>query len=179
MPRRIGLKKSCRAGTPLPASQAAGGRKHLRRLERVFDDVRGPLFFITCCVRDREKLLADERVARILVEAWHTSPEVYGWAIGRYVIMPDHVHFFVGPCRDDAKTLSQFIASWKRWTKRHIREEGVSTFEWQAEFFDHLMRSGESYEQTWEYVRANPVRERPVVAPDEWPFQGELDVLEW
>ncbi len=151
----------------------------MRRLDRVFDDVRGPLFFITCCVRDREKMLADERVAQILVEAWQTSPEVYGWLVGRHVVMPEHVHFFAAPRRDDAKTLSQFLASWKRWTKRQIHAQGVSTFEWQAEFFDHLLRSGESYEEKWEYVRANPVRAGLVVTPDEWPFQGELNVLEW
>ena len=183
MARRGDRGEGCRAGTPLPASQAelaaAEGRKHLRRLDRVFDDVRGPLFFITCCVRDREKVLADERVAHILVKACQTSPEVYGWLVGRYVVMPDHVHFFAAPCRDDAKTLSQFLASWKRWAKREIREAVLPAFEWQAEFFDHLLRSEESYEEKWEYVRANPVRARLVVTPDEWPFQGELNVLEW
>jgi REP element-mobilizing transposase RayT len=93
--------------------------------------------------------------------------------------MPDHVHFFAVPCRDDAKSLSQFMASRKRWTKRHIRAERDATFEWQPEFFDHLLRSGESYEEKWEYVRANPVRAGLAKTPEEWPFQGELNVLEW
>jgi hypothetical protein len=29
---------------------------------------------------------------------------------------------------------------------------------WQREFFDHLLRSEESYDQKWNYVRENPVR---------------------
>jgi putative transposase len=183
MTRQGGRKKGCRAGTPLPASQAelaaGAGRKHLRRLDRVFDDVRGPVFFITCCVRDRQKVLADGRVAHILVEAWQTSPEVYGWFVGRYVVMPDHVHFFAGPRGDEAKSLSQFLASWKRWTRRCMREQGGPGFAWQREFFDHLLRSDESYEQKWEYVRANPVRAGLVSNPDEWPYQGELAELTW
>ena len=183
MQRRDDLKTGCRAGTPLPASHAklaaAEGRKHLRRLDRLFGDVPGPLFFITCCVRNREPVLAAPRVAAVLVAAWETAPSVYGWTIGRYVVMPDHVHFFTAPCRDGAKTLSQFIASWKRWTKRQIRQAALASFEWQAEFFDHLLRSDESYGQKWEYVVANPVRAGLVSRPEEWPFQGELKVLEW
>jgi len=167
----------------MPASQAelaaSAGRKHLRRLERVFDDVRGPLLFVTCCVKDRKPVLACNAAAAVLVAAWRTSPDAYGWAVGRYVVMPDHVHFFATPCREDAKSLSQFIASWKRWTWRCMREQHGSAFAWQREFFDHVLRSDESYHQKWEYVRMNPVRAGLVSSADEWAYQGELAELTW
>ena len=45
---------------------------------------------------------------------------------------------------------------------------------WQPGFFDHLMRSDESYAQKWDYVRENPVRHGLVPASDAWPYQGEI-----
>ncbi len=41
------------------------------------------------------------------------------------------------------------------------------------------MRSDESYEEKWLYVRNNPVRAGLVNHADEWPYQGELNVLSW
>jgi len=176
-------RESCRAGTPLPAEQAQPapwrGRKHLRRLNRVFEDLPGPIFYLTCCVRNREPFLASPPVAAVLVSAWETSPDVYRWTVGRYVVMPDHVHFFAAPCREDARSVGEFVGSWKRWTKRGIVDLGLAGFEWQAEFFDHVLRSSESYESKWEYMRANPLRAKLVSKPEDWAFQGEVSVLGW
>jgi REP-associated tyrosine transposase len=49
---------------------------------------------------------------------------------------------------------------------------------WQPGFFDHVLRSDESYAQKWEYVRENPVRAGLVMTADEWPFQGEIVVID-
>ena len=45
---------------------------------------------------------------------------------------------------------------------------------WQKEFFDHLIRSGESYSEKWEYVRQNPYRAGLVTDADDWPFRGHI-----
>jgi len=116
-------------------------------------------------------------VASILIEAWEAGPRLYGWAVGRYVIMPDHVHFFAAPCREDAETLSDFVGRWKRWTGGEIRRRTCPGFGWQREFFDHLLRSDESYGVKWEYVRDNPVRAGLVQHADEWPYQGQIEEL--
>jgi len=170
--------------------------KHLKRLERVW--VKEPVFFITTCTHQRQAILANEQVAKILVEEWHGALERHGWMVGRYVIMPDHVHFFCVPApvaeivnlgynnpvdgmgRPVYKTLSAFMQQWKQWTsKRIIREwrDGPSRLQssiWQAEFFDHLLRSHESYSQKWEYVRQNPVRAGLVKKFEDWSWQGEI-----
>jgi REP element-mobilizing transposase RayT len=118
-------------------------------------------------------------VVEVLVRAWEEAQTMHGWTVGRFVVMPDHVHFFATPASDTAKSLSAFIECWKRWTRRAIRESGLSSFAWQAEFFDHLMRSTESYTEKWEYVRLNPVRAGLVVHGDDWPYQGEIHSLRW
>jgi REP element-mobilizing transposase RayT len=167
----------------VPAEQAPPaapvGRKHLRRLERVFEDLPGPLFYLTCCVDKRAPLLASKEVATVLVSAWKMSRELYGWEVGRYVVMPDHVHFFAAPRDEDAQSIGAFVGRWKSWTTRAIKESGVTGFAWQSEFFDHVLRSSESYAQKWEYVRANPVRAGLVEELEEWPFAGEVSVLSW
>ena len=96
--------------------------------------------------------------------------------------MPDHVHFF---CRSelDAKPLSDFVGFWKSYTSRRIHtlarppSAPAATTLWQREFFDHVLRSNESYAEKWNYVRDNPVRADLVSSADEWPYAGEIETL--
>jgi len=142
-------------GSPVPAT-SANMRKHLRRLERVWID--WPIYFVTTCTLKRRSILASNEVAKILSDEWKNAHNRHGWAIGRYVIMPDHVHFFCS-AELDAKTLPIFMQAWKQWTsKRMARELGFSGAVWQEEFFDHVLLSTESYSQKWDYVKQNPVR---------------------
>ena len=132
-------------------------------------------------------MLASNDIAAIMAAEWRDARDRHGWVIGRYVIMPDHVHFF---CRAElaAKPLPIFMQKWKQWTsKRMAREIGVagmgrrglkgSGTVWQEEFFDHVLRSRESYAQKWQYVKENPVRAGLVKNFDDWPFQGEIESL--
>jgi hypothetical protein len=50
---------------------------------------------------------------------------------------------------------------------------------WQRDVWAGQVRSGEMYDEKWEYVRRNPCRHGLVERPEEWPFEGELNVLEW
>jgi len=99
--------------------------------------------------------------------------------VGRYVVMPDHVHFFTSPSAREGKDLSDFVGGWKNWTQQEIRKSGLSSFAWQKEFFDHLLRNDESYSDKWDYVRLNSVRAGLVSRPENWPYQGEILPLEW
>jgi REP element-mobilizing transposase RayT len=154
--------------------------KRLRRLERVWIDF--PIYYITTCVRNRKAALANHEAGRILVEEWRQARKRHGWAVGQYVIMPDHVHFF---CRAElnAKPLSQFMALWKTYTSRQIKGLGptrsapASTTLWQRGFFDHVLRSNESYAEKWNYVRDNPVRDGLLSSADDWPYAGEIETL--
>jgi len=49
---------------------------------------------------------------------------------------------------------------------------------WQPGFFDHLLRHDESYAEKWLYVRDNPVREHLVAKWDDWPYHGEIVVID-
>jgi putative transposase len=117
--------------------------KHLRRLNRVCND--WPIYFITTCTFKRRAILASKEAAQVLVDEWQNARDRHGWAIGRHVIMPDHVHFFCS-AELDAKALPTFMQAWKQWTSKRIaRELKLFGTIWQEEFFDHVLRSDESY----------------------------------
>jgi putative transposase len=98
--------------------------------------------------------------------------------IGAYVIMPDHVHLFIAT--DDEKiTVSAWMKSLKNTISKTLRLTGVAPPHWQKTFFDHLLRSGESYSQKWAYVRENPVRAGLVAKSEDWPYLGEIFELEY
>ncbi len=91
--------------------------------------------------------------------------------------MPDHVHFFCSP-EIDAKPLPTFMQAWKQWSsKRIVTDLKIGGAIWQPEFFDHVLRSSESYSQKWDYVRENPVRAGLVSKTDDWPWHGKIDDL--
>jgi REP element-mobilizing transposase RayT len=146
--------------------------KHLIRLDRMW--ITNPRYFITICTVNRRKILAEEKAVFVLRREWESAMERHGWAIGSYVVMPDHVHFF---CTDGEQgvRLSEFVGKWKEWTTKALkREAGLDGQIWQKGFFDHLLRSSESYSEKWEYVRNNPVRAGLVAQPEDWPFSGSI-----
>jgi putative transposase len=97
--------------------------------------------------------------------------------MGAYVVMPDHVHFFCTANRE-AKSLRIFIGKWKEWTAKYLhRRHQHSPTLWQSQFFDHLLRSEESYTEKWHYVQNNPVRAGLVKEVEAWPYWGTRHVL--
>jgi putative transposase len=103
-------------------------------------------------------VLANSEAHSILIEVWSNAEELYGWRVGSYTIMPDHVHFFCAAGRS-THSLSQFVGKWKEWTAKYLhRRHGCQPSVWQVRFFDHLLRNDESYQSKWRYERENPVR---------------------
>ena len=151
-------------------------RQHLHRLSKVW--IKHPVYFVTVCAAERQKLLDRPKVTEILLSAWRSAPKIHGWVIGRYVVMPDHVHFFAVP-QPEAKSLSAFMRDWKKWTARQMIEQQMATAPvWQTEFFDHVLRSAKSYAEKWDYVQENPVRAGLVSSAEAWPFAGECEPLQ-
>jgi putative transposase len=141
-----------------------------RRLEIVFP--RNPLYFVTCCTYRRRPHLANNHVNEAFVKFSNSALNDFGIAVGRYVILPDHLHFFVG--LPDNLKLGDWIGTLKRVLTRSLERSGSSDPIWQRGFFDHVLRSNESYAEKWSYVRENPVRAGLVENVDDWPFYGEI-----
>jgi putative transposase len=152
-------------------------QSHLKRLDGVFSD--RPLYLITTCTAERKPLLAQPEIVEILLDELRQAKLRRGWTVGRYVFMPDHLHFFCAEGGDGpTSALSQFVGQFKQWTSKRIatRVKAPQPI-WQREFFDHLLRSNESYESKWIYVRDNPVRAKLAPRWEDWPYAGEIEPL--
>jgi putative transposase len=151
------------------------------RLDRIFQIYDPPLFFVTFCTRRRQKILANTRAHGAFIDYAKRGLD-HNVAVGRYVLMPDHIHFFVAGDHEFD------LGMWERGLKRVVaaavtggrdrkdpaaETAAATTFSsvgklqpfWQRGFFDHLIRNTESYAQKWDYVR-------------DWPFQGEIVEIE-
>ena len=138
------------------------------RLDIVFQKYDPPLFFVTFNTYHRKKLLCTAHVHEEFLR-FAKSGEERGISVGRYVIMPDHIHLFVSGSQEFSLT------QWVRLLKRRLsRVISAPESHWQKGFFDHLIRHGESYSEKWEYVRQNPVRAGLVARPEDWPWQDEI-----
>ena len=138
----------------------------------VFQKYDPPLYFVTFNTYRRKKLLANSSIHLRFVE-FAKSGEQRGIAVGRYVIMPDHIHLFAqGSCDF---SLTQWIRLFKGNLSKAI---SVPPPHWQKGFFDHLIRHSESYAEKWEYVYQNPVRAGLIEDAEEWPWQGEIVRIE-
>jgi len=141
------------------------------RLGRLFDNVR-PFYFITFNTYKRQSLLAHDEIPDTFCVFCTNAPE-RDVAVGRYVIMPDHVHLFAAfPVR--AITLTTWVQTLRNVIGKRLLQLEIHKPHWQEGFFDHLLRSQESYSDKWEYVRMNPVRAKLCDTPDAWPYQGEI-----
>ncbi len=96
--------------------------------------------------------------------------------VGRYVIMPDHVHLFVRGADDFV--LGRWVGLLKQCLGKVIRSPESAGTLWQRGFFDHVLRSEESYAEKWNYVRENPARAGFVRDADAWPYAGEIVVID-
>jgi REP element-mobilizing transposase RayT len=132
------------------------------------------IVFVTACTAHRRKILASASAHDALLTAWRSATT---WLVGRYVIMPDHVHLFCASNGLEAPSLERWMRYWKALvTKKLGRHTGEV---WQRDHWDRQLRHGESYGKKWEYVCSNPVRLGLVANAADWPYQGEPNELRW
>ena len=182
-----------------------------------YHDNRSVILFVTVIVDQRLPVLANDLAHACTRKAWQT---VCGWIVGRYVIMPDHLHFFCSPATFPPEDFHRWVRRWKAqvsrtfpmclrvgWARTSVsmapqreRSRLSRPDDWaatsaappavavvpkrfrplfQPDCWDRQLRSGGSYSQKWQYVRNNPVRKGLVANADDWPYQGEINVLQW
>lgn len=157
------------ARNPLP------DRKRPAHLPAFEHHNRAIIQFVTVCTKDRRPLLATPEAHQTILAAWRAASF---YLVGRYVIMPDHVHLFCAPATNPSESLARWVGFWKSHAARHWPAPSVGKL-WQRDSWDTQLRATDHYGAKWTYVRENPVRAGLVGAADAWPYQGELHELRW
>ncbi len=130
------------------------------------------IVLLTVCTKDRRPWLATPENHYVLREVWSQAT---AWLVGRYVIMPDHIHLFAGP----GSLVAGFDAWVSYWKSQFTKHRPTVRGRWQPDHWDSRLRRTESYDAKWEYVVNNPVRHGLVERAEQWPYQGELNHLPW
>jgi len=77
------------------------------------------------------------------------------YALGEYIVMPNHVHALVRPLDDHR--LDGILHSWKSFSASQINKmSGSRGRVWHPESFDHIVRSAAQLERFEQYIRDNP-----------------------
>ena len=152
---------------------------------------RSTILFVTVCVERRNPILADEGMQKIILDTWEAAQN---WLVGRYVIMPDHIHFFCAPSTYPAPDFHRWMKYWKRLAQQAFANMGGRVSPraaaagdsrppavklWQDGCWDTQMRTGAQCEEKWQYVRNNPVRKGLSENADDWSYQGVVHDLPW
>jgi REP element-mobilizing transposase RayT len=125
-----------------------------------------------------------------ILTAWVNAAN---WIVGRYVIMPDHIHFFCAPSKYPASDFHKWMKFWKRLSTQMMSEQSGGRLSsavagrvssraaklWQDGCWDTQMRTSAQYEEKWQYIRNNPVRKGLVENADDWPYQGVMNEFVW
>jgi len=147
-----------------------------KRLSSIYQCYSNPVYFVTFNTMYRINILDNRNVFDLFVEYALTNLES-GRAVGKFMIMPDHIHFFVR--LDENSKLSIFVSLMKQFISKNLSNDLNSKKIWQPGFFDHLLRNGESYSEKWHYVMMNPVRYGFVDKSEDWSWQGEITRIEF
>jgi putative transposase len=133
------------------------------------------VYFVTIIAQDRQARFLDERVAIATIESLRKLRNDFRFSVYIYCLMPDHFHGLIGP-GESGRTLGGLCGAFKSLSTREYWAWYDGKL-WQRQFFDHIVRNHEDFEESLEYIRMNPVRRGLVKDPDDWPYTERLDYL--
>jgi putative transposase len=117
---------------------------------------RAVIVFVTVCTKNRLPLLATKVMHDSIVTCWTKASH---WLVGRYVILPDHIHLFCAPGTYPPESLLNWVRFWKALVSKSIGQGAASL--WVKNFWD------------------TQLRHKMVSRAEDWPYQGELNLLSW
>ncbi len=142
-----------------------------------YDYSENGMYFITICVKNKEKLLCNivgggvldapktelTKSGKIVEKYIHSINNVNKVSVENYVIMPDHIHLLIyvdniddyGTSRTPSPTnslISKTVSGFKRFCNKEI---GYNI--WQRSYYDHVIRNEKDYIKHFNYIEDNPI----------------------
>ena len=131
---------------------------------------------------DQPESLRDELLDRGWGDCWLRLPEIAAiieqsflafdgerYRLYAWTIMPNHVHVLFGISHES--TLSDIVASWKKFTARRCNQQlGRSGPFWQADYWDRFIRNDAHFESAIGYIDNNPVKAALARTQADWAW---------
>ncbi len=133
------------------------------RLHSIYDRKCEITYFLTYGVAAKKNVLNNSHYFEALQQAIQQADR---WHIECVIVMPDHVHLLTAPFNRD-----ESVGKLAGFLKKRSKFLCKGSWDWQPGSFDHLLRSAESAEQKWKYIRENPVRAGLVERWQDWPYR--------
>jgi REP element-mobilizing transposase RayT len=106
--------------------RCSDGRKYPAH-HSIVDPVNKPVIvFLTVCSQDKAAIFAKADAAKVIVSSWKRAKS---WLVGRYVIMPNHIHLFCAPATFPSEPLGQWVRYWKSLASRQwprVQEQPIA-----------------------------------------------------
>ena len=149
-------------------------RRNTIRL-RGFDYAWPRIYFVTMNCLDKRPIFSDRRAAAATIESLKKLRLQLRFNVYIYCLMPDHFHALIGP-GSSGRSLSSLCGGFKSLSTRAFWQWHDGKL-WQRQFYDHIIRNREDFDETLEYIKLNPVRRRLVSKAEDWPYTERLDYL--
>jgi REP-associated tyrosine transposase len=148
---------------------------------------QGDLHFITFCCYHRRRYLETVRSRNLFLKVLGEVRTKFEFRLIGYVLMPEHVHLLIsepktGNVSRVLQVLKQRVSRAMRGKrKRPSRGQLALKFGdamkedrrfWQRRFYDFNVWSDAKRKEKLHYMHANPVMERLVEHPKEWPWSS-------
>jgi REP element-mobilizing transposase RayT len=159
-------------------------REYHRRSTRLrgYDYSQSGAYFVTVCVRNRQSVFGKvtngrmmlREAGRMVEEEWLKTPAVRPQVqLDEFVVMPNHFHGIimirneptivgatrrVAPTGPTAGSVGAMMAQFKSIATKRMRALGHSSFAWQRNYYEHIVRDEDSLNRIREYILTNPLR---------------------
>jgi putative transposase len=134
-------------------------------------EFNGAVYFITFNTWEKLQLNPEARQAVFNACLFLNNKR---YTIFTFVVMTDHVHMLIQPWLKFEKefwSLTSIMHSIKSYSAKQVslvmKHIGIV---WQDERYDHIIRNDQDFQNTWEYIRQNPVKAGLSGTPEEYPF---------
>jgi len=128
-------------------------------MDRLLDHARcGPTF------------LRQPAVAQLVKASIKLGAEIGHYEIHSWVIMPNHVHLLLTPQVNASRLLCSLKAATARRANALLYRTGQSL--WQAESYEHVVRSEIEFRRIQRYVENNPVKAGLAGTPEDYVWSS-------
>jgi putative transposase len=128
--------------------------------------------FVTFSTYQRLPLLTQSWMRDLFLQCVEQTRRKYRFLVYGYVVMPEHVHLLMSEPENTLlfKAIQALKIALSRRAMRY-RSAGVGPF-WQKRYYDHNVRSHESFEAKLGYMHRNPVKRGLVPKAEDWNWSS-------